>query len=1113
MTLVTHVAPHPDALVGMLCAELAAPLADPFAAELIAVPTRGIERWLTQRIASELGHRGAGDGICANVRFPSPHRLVQDVLRSVPDLAASAVAWDRPGLTASVVAAIDANLHEPWMRLVARHLAGPGDQRAANQDRLSVARKVARLFDRYARRRPDMIRSWASGDNLGPDGSPLPDDAIWQARLWQRVHSRVGVASLPEVLPDGLEPIRSGSAALDLPGRLGVYGLTAVDPLDLDVLAAVATRRTVHLYLLHPSPRLWVRCAEQVAGRRRRIIRGDDPTAALADHPMLRSWGQDSRELQVVLAGRGIGATPTPGGPTPTNRVLGRLQEDIRANRAVAHDAELARLVERGADRSIQVHVCHGARRQVEVLRDAILHVLSADPTLEPRDVVIMTPDLETFAPLLEAAFPNKTVTHDSGGVPDLRVRIADRSPAATNPLVRFAATVLDLADSRLEAGVVRELVARPVVRQRFGFDTDTAGGIVSVIDDTNVRWGLDGTDRERWGAGANNERTWGRALDRALAGVFYPDSPVRVVADIAPLDGVEGQDATPVALLASIIDRIAAIRDLLGEPMAMSAWPGAVAAAVRLLAAPAWGEEWQWGQLERLLAETFPAGDDRTGPEVTLTEARGAIASWADDRPSPLHFRSGDVTVCTLLPMRSVPYRVVCLLGMDDDRFPRSSRLDGDDLLVGNEAVGDHDAGAEDRQLLLDAVMAAGDNLLVTYSGHDELTSFEYPAAVPVAELIDTVRDMVGHETANRLVTDHPLQSFAERNFIADALSVAGPWGFDPMHLAGAVAAQRRTTVVPVTPAAAPVWPEREPDAVIRLDDLIGFLHHPVGRFVRSRLGFSVPDMGEVPDDSLTADLDALSRWSVTDRILSGLVAGHDLDALAARERRSDALPPADLGTDDLDTAIDAARSLWEAARERGYDPQRQRPWSGAFPVGDRLVEGTVLADADRAHIVTLTPSRLKAKQRLRSFVELVFISAIEPGIAWEALLLGRGSGDGHQTVTIGPIADLPDERKERAARLLADLVDLYDEGHRAPVPIPCETAYAWHRHVGNDRGRAFRLARDAWEGDYGEGADGPHSMLFPALATSALIDAAFEAYCARLWGPVLPLLKEKRL
>src|SRR5690606_10516310 len=156
-----------------------------------------------------------------------------------------------------------------------------------------------------------------------------------------------------------------------------------------------------------------------------------------------------------------------------------------------------------------------------------------------------------------------------------------------------------------------------------------------------------------------------------ALSGVFYADSPERTVGDISPLDGVEGQGAIPAGLLAAILDRLAAIRDMVGTPRPLSEWADVIARSVRMLAAPAWGEEWQLDQLERLLAETFPPPEPgRVDPDVTLADALGAIAPWTEDRPSPLHFRTGDSTVCTLVPMRSVPYRVVVLLGMDEARF-----------------------------------------------------------------------------------------------------------------------------------------------------------------------------------------------------------------------------------------------------------------------------------------------------------------------------------------------------------------------------------------------------------------------------------------------------------
>ena len=1132
MAAVIHVGSHPDELVSDLCGMLAAPPADPFAPELVAVPTRGIERWLTQRIASELADRASGEGVCANVEFPSPHQLVREVMLAVPDLAASIDAWDRSALTRSVVSVLDDHLDEPWMWLLARFVdAGRGIDALGNGQRLRAARKISGLFAGYARRRPEMVRAWQEDQDLGADGEALSEADVWQPRLWRLVRSRIGVPGLAELLPAALDPVRRGEVDLHLPERLSVYGLTAADPVDLEVLEAVAARRDVHLYLLHPSPVLWRDTAALLDGSPTgsRLARVADPTLAVPRHPFLRSWARESRELQTVLAarnhtGRTSATRSGPGSPT----VLQRLQQDIRSNIPPARSGVPTRA--RIGDRSVQIHVCYGARRQVQVLRDAILHVLAADSTLEPRDIVVMTPDLATFAPLLEATFLRAVDIPDSGppayhvdqpgvdhvdeALPDLRLRIADRAPAATNPLVRFAATVLDLAGSRLEAGTVRELVAMPVVRQLFGFDEEAADEISAVIEDTNIRWGLDGEHRSLWNAGTGDDHTWRRGLDRALAGVFYSDSSVRVVGTVAPLHGAEGQEARPVGLLAQILDRVVAVRALLGESKPYSAWGPAIAGAVRLLAAPGWDDQWQWGQLERLLEESFPS--DGTGPDDPLigpAEARIVVGDWARDTPSPLHFRTGDITVCTLVPMRSVPYRVVCLLGMDDHRFPRSGRVDGDDLLVDSEMIGDSDRGAEDRQLLLDAVMAAGDHLIVTYSGRDELTNAEYPPAVPIAELRDVLADMVGPAGLERLETRHPLQPFSETNFVAGERGVDGPWGFDPMQFDGALAIQHRT--VPELARLALPPPVDDIFSQIPLEDLQYFLEHPARTFLRQRLGFVIPARGEIPDDTMPTALDPLSEWKVTNRLLAGLLAGHAIESLEAHERAADTVPPGNLGVPGLERARQRATDLWLAARTAGHDPARSEQRSGVVRVGNHTVEGTVNADPGTGRIDVVTPSRLKGKQRLRAFLQVVFLSALDPHQPWQGLLLGRHlRGDKLWSVRIGPIRGDAERRRHQAERLLASLADLYVEGLTTPIPMPCETSFVWQRKIGSHRDVARKVAGQAWETDRfsPEAKDPANQFLFPDLGTmSALERSSFPDCARRLWGPILPLLREK--
>jgi exodeoxyribonuclease V gamma subunit len=1106
VALLIHRSDHPDLLVDALCDVVASPLGDPFATEVIAVPTRGIERWLTERIASTFADRGIGDGIAANIEFPFPHRLVVDVLSQIPDSARSIEAWADRAVVSHLERIIDDHHDDDWMWLIARFVEGPDGDASDGAQRLRAAQKIGRLFSSYTRHRPQMVAAWTGGDDTGPDGQPIAGAAAWQPRLWRLLHEQIGTPAVSETLPGALASLRSGAAGVDLQDRISVYGVTAFDPVDLAVFEAIGDVTDVHLFVLHPSPALWKDTAPLVAAipeSTLRVRRSDDPSREAAQHPLLRSWAQESRELQVVLGSEGgLPEDIRVSGEADAGTLLGGLQGDIRSNRKPTEVASRN-------DRSIQIHACHGAQRQVDVLRDAVLHLFAGDRTLEPRDVVIMTPDLKTFAPLIEAAFPASN--NGDQGLPDLRVRIADRAPTRTNPLIRLTGTVIGLAASRLGTDAVTQLVGLPEIQRRFGIGADTASEMADLVDDANVRWGLDGDHRERNGAGSRDEHTWRRGIDRILTGVFFDDDPVRTEGDIAPLTHVEGQVAGAAGRVALLVERFAVVTELLGTPDPASRWAEKISIAVRLLAEPRWGDEWQWGQLERLLEETFPpetAG--APDPVISLDEAAVLIAPWTEDRPGILHHRTGDVTVCTLAPMRSVPYRVVCLLGMEHDRFPRSSLNDGDDLLIDDEVVADPDRSAQDRQLLLDAVMAAGDHLVITYAGRDPLTNVEYPPAVPVAELEETVAAMIGDDAAAKIRTDHPLQPFSPKVFTSGRLGVSGPWGFDPIQYAGAVALSERG---PDDGVAGDLVLDGVTIETPTLHRLISYLRRPSKTFLRSRLGMSIPDMGDLPDDELPTGLNGLEQWSVADRLITGIRHGYDAERLIDHERAADTVPAGELATGSLNEALDLAQRIQTVAGDRGCVPGAAIPVTGTVIVDGEAITGSVLAHPKAALICDVGPSRGKPGRRIALYTQVVFLTALDPERAWHGIMIGKGEKETVLIVTIGPLGDSADERSFEAERRLAELVALYREGMADPLPIFTETSFVWE--TADPKKRTSETAKKwepDWKGEGGEREEPAHRMLFDELATvSDLTDSEFPHYADRLWTPILDVSSEE--
>ena len=588
--------------------------------------------------------------------------------------------------------------------------------------------------------------------------------------------------------------LREDPAVVDLPARLSLFGLTRLPAGRLAVLRALAAHRDVHLFLLHPSPALW----ERIRGHGPVVRRAADPTTALPANPLLASWGHDSRELQLVIGDDDALDHRHPV-EHDTGTLLARIQADVREDRAPLAADDPARPLLAPGDRSLEIHACHGRARQVEVLRDAILHLLADDPTLEPRDVIVMCPDIETFAPLIHATFGAGDVTGEElpGALPDLRVRLADRSIRQTNPVLGVVARLLELVDERLTASQVLDLADREPVRRRFRFDDDDLARAEEWVRASGVRWGLDGPHRKPFKLDGLPSGTWRAGLDRLLLGVTMTEDEQRLFAGVLPLDDVESGAIELAGRVAELLDRLHAAVDALTDPKPVDDWAAALAAAADALTETTPHDAWQRAELQRLLDDVVTEAAGHATP-LALQEVRALLADRLRGRPTRTNFRTGHLTVCTLVPMRSVPHRVVCLLGLDDGSFPRKSPRDGDDLMLGDPHVGERDARTEDRQLLLDALMAAGERLIVTYTGNDERTNLPRPPAVPVGELLEVVDRTVAAEQGrprDRVVVRHPLQPFDQRNFAPGELVPDRVWSFDRVTLAGARALDAERT------------------------------------------------------------------------------------------------------------------------------------------------------------------------------------------------------------------------------------------------------------------------------------------------------------------------------
>jgi exodeoxyribonuclease V gamma subunit len=1198
-----HRSSRADHLVDALGDILLQPLADPMAREVVAVPTRGVERWLAQRLSHRLGARsGRDDGVSANIDFPFPGTLVATALaaadgpdgswpdRAGPDGAGPRAAgsdragavrsspagagrgWVKPGGSSPagdpwsperavwpLLEVVDDHFGDPFMRPLAAHLraSSPGEPNGIPR-RFTAVRHLADLYDHYAVHRPDMLLAWLRGSESALS-SARPEDMAWQAELWRLLRQRLNVPSPAERLETAPSRIEAQPELLDLPSRISLFGLTRLPSSHLQVLKAIGAHRDVHLFLLHPSDALWEEVATRVPRPPAGLLRQDDPTARLARNPLLRSWGRDAREMQLVLAAHGV-TGGTHGAAEVQERattLLRRIQADVRADRPppgprAPSDAEDPRSVLAEDDDSLRVHSCHGRARQVEVVREAVLHLLADDPTLEPRDVIVMCPDIELFAPLVSAAFGAAA----EAGAPELRARLADRSLRQTNPMLAVAAHLLELAGSRATASDVLDFASREPVSRRFGLDIsqEALSRVEHWLAGTGVRWGLDAPHRRAWKLGQVEAGTWRAGMDRLLLGVAMAEDE-RLFGGTLPFGDLSSDDIALAGRLAELVERLTLTLDELAGPQTAQCWARALADGTARLAASAPDEAWQDEQLRHALediageagwperpageggAERFGtvgiSGTGATPVELDLSEARALLADRLRGRPTRANFRTGDMTICTLVPMRSVPHRAVCLLGLDDGLFPRPREQDGDDLLLADPQVGDRDVPSEDRQLLLDALLAATEHLVITFEGRDQHLNQRRPPAVPVAELLDVVDKTVrlsdpARAAREAVVVDHPLQAFNPDNFAPGLLHGRDAWRFDEAYLEGAraVSGSRRPK--------RSFLPEPLPPrggATVQLSSLVRFLEHPVRAFLRERLGFYAADIPDPPDDALVVEMTPLERWALGDRLLEARLGGADLDKTARAERGRGLLPPGPLGNAALADVIGVVQALVAEAESLPCSSAEAVPVEVnlSLPGGSTLV-GTV-PGVHRGVVRRCMDSKLGPKHRLRAWALFLALSATRPEIAPSAVTIGQAAGSSLQRPrlcisTLRPLADNPPALRSAAIGMLQVLVDLYQRGMREPLPIFCTTSAAWASARFRDedpRGPARAEWTSSSEEFPAEDAEPEHlTVLGTAIPFEEILEAPpagdetgdgwetaegsrFGRLALRLWQPVL--------
>jgi len=835
-------------LCAALCRLLQEPLDDPFTPEIIVAQNPGMARWLAQQIALH-------NTISANLHFPLPASFIwnifQQTLGNLPDLSP----FERKILLWRILSALDVLLDAPALSDISAYLKG---DTACDLKKFQLAEKITDLFDQYLVYRPKMLLDWQEGK-----------ENHWQALLWQQL-TATGLPHRAALLQQFCRAAEAGKLRTDtLPRRVFLFGINSLAPAYLEVLDKIKDLVEIHIFHLSPCREAWDDSIPQKELARKRQSWREQGLDDLSEYfhvgnPLLASMGGLGRELFTQLVGlqpREVDLYE----PPPGSSLLHGIQSDILdlADRGTAASSP-----PEPKDNSIHFHCCHSPMREVQVLHDRLLDLFAADPGLKPSDILVMAPDIKRYAPYINGVF--------ASAAPKAHIpwSIADQAPRAGRALIEAFLGLLELTTGRYSAPEVLALLENPTIARRFNLSQNALATLRSTIHAAGVRWGLDQEQRNQPGLDSSELYTWAFGIKRLLLG--YISGPLeKPFQDIMPHYATGDASEEWLGGLAQFIEELQQLRKQLLKDASPEEWGQTLLGMLDTFLDDSGSRaEQEAGQRLRQAIKGFTESchqadyDQKIGHSVLLRHLKKQL----DEPAGTQAFLSARVTFCNMVPMRSVPFQVIWILGMNDQDFPRSQRPPDFDLIARSPHIGDRSRRDDDRYLFLEALLSCRSHFAISWLGRDQQDNGERPPSVVVAELRDYIDRGWPSTSASRasselLTSQHPLQPFSRECFSGNPATAGhaevwfpGPAQKDPK------------------PFISHPLPERIADAgEIELHDLARFWSHPVRFFLQQRLGLRLDQQEEELPESEAFTLDHLQRYQLGETLLTTLLARQD--------------------------------------------------------------------------------------------------------------------------------------------------------------------------------------------------------------------------------------------
>ena len=1125
---VLHTSNKTENLLAHLHQVIENPLSHPFKKEQLLIQSQGMERWLSQQLADR-------KGVWANFDFHFPGKFFGNIVdKLVPEGKVHSELYDQESLLwhfDHLLRSLDE--HSKLQNPILSHYI---DGECVDLKRYQLAEKLAFLFDQYQFMRPDWMSEWEQGRRVTNNPSES-----WQQDLWHQLGSDNSSDNFSETSSDtfsnnkgkghlwldaieALSKMDKHQARQLLPERLSIFGINGMSPIYLNFLQAIGHFIDVHFYLLNPAQSYWAdlpskkQLAKQRAGASEQFEQTRDPDSELeplliTNNPLLAALGQQGRDFQLLLLEQcDFEIQYQSFEKNNDDTLLALIQNDILNNSVLkANDQAVNnRKLIATTDNSLSIHVCHSRMREAEVLKDLLLQCLDDDPTLTIRDILVMTPDITQYAPYISAVFE------------DIPHAIADKNTLDSNNPLSIFLGFLTLSQHRWEIEAVFDVLDQAVVYEHFGLSEVDIENIRVWVAATHIRWGESAQHREEYGFIPFSENSWKAGLERLLMGYANSDDehfcePANDANEpVLPFAEIEGSEAKVLGGMYDFISLLSHAKKVFSQPHTLEYWSKHLGRFAEDLLVSTGDYQHSYAVLIELITDL----DKFSGihqQKISLDVILAALTRAATSQQSAAGFLRGQLTFCSMLPMRAIPFKVIALMGMNDGEYPRADTRPAFDLLADDFRKGDKAPRVDERYQFLEVLLSARQQFIMTYVGQSKSNNSIIPPSVVVSELLEYIDEHFSNAEDSPHVEDSPHAEgspspSAEATFQTTAESSLTPWvtyhrlqAHSPWYFSDSkqyftysshqlLAAQAlNPSIRSINEGSQKWWQgsiENDTKTVIELADLLSFYQHPQRHFIQQQLQINIPRIENRADETEPFIVDGLDQYLINQEWVEHQLAEKDDEGfykkLIAQGRwlnNSNGIISFTEQKQDIVNFVDQIKNVGAGTSMEALAID--------IEIGDYRIVGVLDNQYQKGRLI-YRYAKLKGKDLLPVWLSYLIAKENETGTtASDTWLLTKDQNWHFSSDAVN---------KSEAEELLKALVDVYSAGQKQPSDLLIEPAIAWHEQQHKKTGRISPLqsASNRYRKEYEY--DSFFQLIYKDLTIDEVINNKFEEACTLL-------------